>query len=452
MQDLSRADVEFETRLYRFLHQINILTDTINRLQRKGDDLSVRMEAKLEGPLQIEAKTPHLRSVTELAVVMEPLVRDSSDINYRHVLEACQKLKPSVELDSLIADATRTANHIKSGAMKLSINGEERTPAWIYERFMDRIVNAANDEAREYERGLDQDPYLRDLLKFQFYDFCMRMGQFLLALGDELKKRRLLPAGAPRDFHCILCCSDGKKTKFTKAEHTVPEALGNTHSILPRGYYCDACQDLLAPVEQKVVASGPFAVTRIFFTKHTKSGAFPSAKLGAVHYTKTKPNHVQVEFFSGQKGLQTKDEGKGVVSFSLEGVSKFNHIDLARVLVKAALGGMALEKGRPYVLEPRFDAAREFARTGKGLHSRLLMGRKAKPTPNLALQWWDLPSGGAGVHMVIHGAEFLFAMTPVPDENPPPREILEVVEVFELWNTAPTPHYKRGPARSRPGG
>jgi hypothetical protein len=445
IHDLSKEELEQETRIYRFLHQINIVLDTAKRLEKKGGNLGIQMKAEKNSPLQMEFRPPDFQTITELAVVIEPLVRKSSDIHYEAIIELCYAHKNSQELQALVAKATAEAERIKNGAMRLIHNGDERTPEWIYKRFMDKMVNVGDVEARKYEQNLNRDPIMRDLLLFQFHDYCMNMIRFLLWLKGALKDGRFLPEGARRDYLCIICCRTGDEAAFTKVEHTLPEALGNTHSVLPRGYCCDDCQAMMAPVEAKVVESIPFALTKVVFTKHTKAGRFPSAKLGAVHYEKTKPNHLRMEVFAGKKALpKVKDAGNGKVSFNLTGASKFDHIALGRVLVKAALGGMTLEKGRKYVLDGRFDAAREFIRTGKGLHARLLMGKKSSPNPRMVVQWHDLTNGGAGVLMLVHGIEFVFAATPVPDEAPPPLDMLDKVEVFDLWNPDPPPHYQTG--------
>ena len=443
IHDLSKDELVQETRIYRFLHQINICTDTAKRLQKKGSDLGIKMKAEVGGPLEMEFRPPHLQTITELAVVIEPLVRQPSDIHYEAILDLCRKEKESEELVSLITEATTASDKIRKGTMRLNLNGEKRTPVWIYERYMDKMVNVGDVEAREYEENLNRAPIMRDMLLFQFYDYCMNMVGFLVWLQGVLKDGKFLPEGASRDYLCIICRSTGVQAAFTKVEHTLPEALGNTHSVLPRGYYCDECQDLMAPIEAKVVVAMPFAMTRLLFTKHTKSGKFPSTKLGVVHYQKTKPNHLLMDVFAGKKAIpRVKDEGDGKVSFDLTGKSKFDHIALGRVLVKASLGAMTLEVGREYVLNPRFDAAREFIRTGKGLHARLLIGKRSSTNPQMVVQWQDLTNGGAGVVLLVHGFEFVVAATPVPNEEPPPREILEKMEVFDLWNPGPTPHYR----------
>jgi hypothetical protein len=159
-----------------------------------------------------------------------------------------------------------------------------------------------------------------------------------------------------------------------------------------------------------------------------------------------------MDVFAGKQAFpKTKDIGDGKVSITLTGSSRFDHRALGRVLVKAALGGMVLEKGRDYVLDPRFDPARQFVRTGQGLHARLIMARKSTPRPELEVRWWDFADGSAGVVLVVHGIEFAFPATPVSDETPPSTTILEHVEVFDLWSDAPTPHYRRAsPESHRP--
>ena len=84
---------------------------------------------------------------------------------------------------------------------------------------------------------------------------------------------------------------------------------------------------------------------------------------------------------------------------------------------------------------------REFIRTGQGLHARLLMGKKSSPNPQMVAQWHDIANAGAGVLMLVHGIEFAFAATPVSDETPPPAEILDKVEIFDLWRADSPPHY-----------
>jgi HNH endonuclease len=431
--DLSKEELGQETQIYRFLHQVKIVKDTARRLEKKGAHLGLTMQAEKGGPLEMQIQAPHLQTITELAVTLEPLIRDSSDISYTAMLDFCAKTNSSIELDKFVTNAKATAQKIKTGPMTLQVGKEIRPADWIYERFMDRLINASDVAASEYQNNLDRNSVVRDLLMFQFYNYCLEMGGFVLWLENAIKRGKFLPKGALRDFVCVLCKRTAATQKFSKVEHTLPESLGNTHSVLPLGYCCDECQGVMAPVEAKVVKSVPFAMTRLWFTKYTKSGKFPSAKLGAVHYAKTKPNLLRVDSYSRRTGLvKTMSEADGTVAGTLTGSSKFDPIALGRVLMKGALGAMALEMDRDYVLDPRFDPARFFVLTGQGLHTRLLMRRTTKPNPQLEIRWWDLSKRGAEVVILIHGIEFAFVTAPVQDSSVLSPEVLDEFLVFEL--------------------
>jgi hypothetical protein len=60
----------------------------------------------------------------------------------------------------------------------------------------------------------------------------------------------------------------------------------------------------------------------------------------------------------------------------------------------------------------------------------------------MAIEWQDFTDGGAGVVIHVHGIHFVFAATPISIEDPPSKEIMREMEVFDLWNPGPTPHYR----------
>lgn len=218
--DLSREDLEQETRIYRFLHQVKIVKDTAQRLEKKGAELALTMKAEKDGPLDMQLRTPHLQTITELAVTLEPLVRDSSDVRYAAMLELCAKTNPSIDLDKLVMSAKSAAEKVKAGPIELQLGTETPSAHWIYERFMNRLINAPDVAASEYESNLDRNPAVRDLLMFQFYNYCIEMGRFVLWLENSIKRGKFLPSGEPRDFVCVLCKGTAATQKFTKVENT----------------------------------------------------------------------------------------------------------------------------------------------------------------------------------------------------------------------------------------
>ncbi len=207
VRDLSKDEIEQETRIYRFLHQINIVRDTAKRLLKKGPCLGIQMKAEKGDPLQMEFRQPDIQTATELAVVIEPLVRKSSDIHYDAILELCRSQNESAELVALHEKATTEVAGIKEGGMQLVHNNQERTPEWVYERFMDKMVNVGDIEAREYEESLNRDPILRDLLLFQFYGYSMNMIRFLIRLQETLKLGNSCPKARPGTTFALLAAA-----------------------------------------------------------------------------------------------------------------------------------------------------------------------------------------------------------------------------------------------------
>jgi HNH endonuclease len=50
-------------------------------------------------------------------------------------------------------------------------------------------------------------------------------------------------------MRCIFCKNDSSKSK--SVEHIIPESLGNTTKVLPKGIVCDTCNNYFArKVEQ----------------------------------------------------------------------------------------------------------------------------------------------------------------------------------------------------------
>src|SRR6266542_1977239 len=122
--DLSTQELEQETRIYRFLHQVKIVKDTAQRLEKKGNELRLTMKAKEGGPLEMQMQVPHLQTITEQAVTIEPLIRDSSDISYSAMLDLCTKTNPSVALDEFVSKVKAAAEKIKAGPITLKLGTE----------------------------------------------------------------------------------------------------------------------------------------------------------------------------------------------------------------------------------------------------------------------------------------------------------------------------------------
>jgi hypothetical protein len=90
-----------------------------------------------------------------------------------------------------------------------------------------------------------------------------------------MKSRDELVA-SKKTMRCIFCkqASGGSRS----VEHIVPESLGNTEHVLPRGVVCDSCNNYLArEVEAPFLASGSVRDQRFQMSVPNKRGLVPSA-------------------------------------------------------------------------------------------------------------------------------------------------------------------------------
>ena len=84
-------------------------------------------------------------------------------------------------------------------------------------------------------------------------------------------------AGARSDRGCLFCLkADGG---FTSEEHAIPESLGNSEFILPRGIVCDLCnQRQLATLDQRLLDLMPLKMRRTTLAIPNKDGKVPETK------------------------------------------------------------------------------------------------------------------------------------------------------------------------------
>ena len=75
---------------------------------------------------------------------------------------------------------------------------------------------------------------------------------------------------------CIFCKEDSSNSK--SIEHIIPESLGNTEHILPKGVVCDKCNNYFArKIEKKVLEYSSFQLDRFHMSIPSKKGRVPSA-------------------------------------------------------------------------------------------------------------------------------------------------------------------------------
>lgn len=443
VRDLSKQAYARESTIYRFRNQLQIGRETARRLVRRPGKLGLQAKWSENEPLSITLEVPDEQNVLELAVVMGPLLRPDSKIHFSRILELVGE---GARNDEIRQDFEKAEGRIRAGgAFSLQINEKEIGADRAFLDVLNSLIEAGDVEAaRAIERWAREGRL--EVLLFRSYNYGLDMCKALLILDQKLREANAYPAPAVRDHICIYCKSTTGPFRFW--EHTLPESAGNQQSVLPIGYSCDPCNATMALVEQTALEQMPFALARILFLRHTKQGKFPEAKFPNVHIKKTKPNHLVLTGQAGKKSFpKTRENDDGTVSFSVEARSKFDHIVLARVLIKGILGAMALENGRDYVLHDRLDAAREFVRSGQGLRSRMFVFRNSKPSPGMALRWWDRTalSNGAlltAAEVNVFGVRILIGVSPGDHDDELPGAVLDQVEAWNLWDARPGPHHR----------
>lgn len=82
-------------------------------------------------------------------------------------------------------------------------------------------------------------------------------------------------------MRCIFCKTDSSESK--SVEHVIPESLGNTEHILPKGAVCDKCNNYFArKVEGPLLNSDYFKHARFGNKIRSKRGRIPP--LTGIHY------------------------------------------------------------------------------------------------------------------------------------------------------------------------
>ena len=428
MLELTKKQISDEILIYRFKTVINVISTILKRL--KDFNLSLNYSISfLEKKEQIGLSVPDQKSTEELIVVMSDVLKPNSDIHYTKILNKIKKQNKRNSLDKLLIKFKTRYEEIMASGIDLTLSEKKFTSEKAYFFILNKILETDDTIALENEKRMNENPALGKMVWFKAYSYAFDMGQLLLWLYRVVNKKNLFPKLPLRKNHCIYCLSTSNK--FTTNEHTLPHSLGNYHSILPKGWVCDLCQNLLSRIESEFLETLPFALIKIYATKYTKQGRFPAVKFENIHLTKTRPNIVDIKNFVGNKGEIKEIEKIGDdVKFQLPPVSKGrDHTSISRVLLKAALGLTALEKGRQYSLDPKFNIARDHILQNKQFNGKLLMQRTMKNI-NKVMNMSFYENDEIAMFNIF-GIKILISIQP-GHFPPPPINVLEELIVYDL--------------------
>ncbi len=175
-------------------------------------------------------------------------------------------------------------------------------------------------------------------------------------------------------MRCIFCKQNSDSSK--SVEHIIPESLGNTKHVLPRGVICDTCNNYFARKVEKVFLESPAIMAlRFHQAVPNKRGLVPPLEgLLDPGIPVTAYRHLKGPFVGslgvGPEALQQLlNSDKGRVIFPLANEPPADTI-ISRFLAKAGLEAMAQRLldhagGLDYLVdEVQLDPVRNHARRG----------------------------------------------------------------------------------------
>lgn len=179
---------------------------------------------------------------------------------------------------------------------------------------------------------------------------------------------------------CIFCKQDSTYSK--SVEHIIPESLGNTKNVLPKGIVCDGCNDYFGrKVEKEVLSLSFFSQLRARNVIPSKKNRIPAEKLLVYHPEVESDEHesllirgMRINILSTPWPIATKIVSSPVSNIIVESTG-FNNPPADNILVARFLAKIAVEILTQNVIESKWDLAlihsdervepiRKFARYG----------------------------------------------------------------------------------------
>lgn len=388
--DIASQDPEALERLdYIFQHHYNRVEQAARRLAKMGGDFSFAFSFAQDHGVTSSYEVPDEDAAMEFALAIAPFARQGGPYHVAQWLDFLERLVPSVHAVRF-AEFRAALERIKTGPLHLTENGKRVTAAAMYERIADHVIFANDTDAHAYLEGLAQQGPLQHLVWQQYYEYCVGLWELLQVVHAYRREHRLRPAMVRRENRCIYCTATSGR--FTHVEHTLPESLGNEESFLPRGYVCGTCKAVLDVLEDGIHQMVPFSMLVVTNRLGNKKGKLPTMRAHEVHMARKSPNRIVITETGGPAILNQRDLADGHVAFTLRTTGRFDAHRVARMLYKAALGTLALERGRDYVLDPRFDEVRRYIIQGGTFPNNMIVAMTGRPTSGLRADWREVDS------------------------------------------------------------
>lgn len=432
-----------ELEFFFFRNRLRKATRALKRHRESNGgsvELEVVWEFGKEGPFDRDSKAR--RAALEFELIIHHFARPDGLMSINDVLRLLASLSTEQVVQHFVARA-RLRLDLAALAPRPLVTAPGLPPMTRRDAFLDvcsRIYLANDLQARDLADALDRTPDIREELWRQAHAYALDCYNILSDVDAFIDRERIWPR-ATHSQECIFCRSD---QQMKSVEHVAPESLGNETSLLPRGYVCTPCNNAFSAVEQHVMDTLPMSFLKFHGVIVDKNGRLPSVNYAKVHFEKTSPNAVIVRPQGRRHQLREVRLPDGTLRIPMPKISsRFDHISVARLLAKMALGAIAIEQGHAAALAPRYDAVREFARSGGTFDNWLLLGRNAQPGSGMGIQWLHGPNGtGTFAQASILGAQVAMGIEPVTSYSgtPPAPPADNPWVTFSLRRTDPGPH------------
>jgi hypothetical protein len=148
-------------------------------------------------------------------------------------------------------------------------------------------------------------------------------------------------------MNCVFCKQSSNNSK--SVEHIVPESLGNTRYILPKGIVCDKCNQYFAvKIEQHLLEIPFFKSSRHRLNIVSKKGEIPPDKgfsispKSEVEFHKSKKGEKSVSFKETNAVKKIQSRNKVEVLIPVFAKADHNNVYLSKFLGKLAIEALAL--------------------------------------------------------------------------------------------------------------
>lgn len=165
---------------------------------------------------------------------------------------------------------------------------------------------------------------------------------------------------------CLFCKTNNEE-QFSKEEHIVPESLGNTAYVLPKGIVCDKCNAYFSKLENYFCHNHLASAHKLISRHKTKKGKPPFLPLQAGEMRQDKTGKINFK----QSLIQGMEHEQFTITFFEEDVAirmvwplpDTDSKKISRFLAKAGIETLSL-KMNAFAFEKKFDFVRNYARFG----------------------------------------------------------------------------------------